>query len=152
MQPLNMRMEVAMAAEDEVWQALEQFYAALNRTLDGGDSGPMEQQISSQGSGVSAMHPFGGRMLGWEEVGASWEQAAQAFSDGQVALDELVVVPISEDAAYTLGTEHGQGRVGEERVRIEWRVTNIYRREAGEWKIVHHHTDFSSKVAEALGL
>ena len=26
-----------MAAEDEVRQALEQFYAALNRTLDGGD-------------------------------------------------------------------------------------------------------------------
>jgi hypothetical protein len=73
-----MRMEVAMAAEDEIRQASEQFYAALNRTLDGGDSGPMEQQIWSQGSDVSAMHPFGGRMLGWEEVGASWEQVAIA--------------------------------------------------------------------------
>jgi ketosteroid isomerase-like protein len=98
------------------------------------------------------MHPFGDRLLGWEEVRASWEQAAQAFSDGQVALDDMVVVPITEDAAYTLGTEHGQGRVGDELVRIEWRVTNIYCREAGGWKIVHHHTDFSSAVAEALGL
>jgi hypothetical protein len=97
-----------MAAEDEVRQASEQFYAALNSVLDGGDSGPMEQ-IWSHGSDVSAMHPFGGRMLGWEEVKASWEQAAQAFSGGQVALDEMVVVPISEDAAYTVGTEHGQG-------------------------------------------
>jgi hypothetical protein len=96
-----------MAAEDEVRQASEQFYAALNRTLDG-DSLPMEQ-IWSHGSDVSAMHPFGGRMLGGDEVRDSWEQAAQAFSGGQVALDEMVVVPISEDAAYTLGTEHGQG-------------------------------------------
>jgi ketosteroid isomerase-like protein len=139
-----------MAAEDEVRQASEQFYAALNRTLDG-DSSPMEQ-IWSHGSDVSAMHPFGGRMLGWEEVRDSWEQAAQAFSGGQVALDEMVVVPISEDAAYTLGTEHGQGSIGDATVGIDWRVTNIYRREADGWKIVHHHTDFSKEVAEALGM
>ena len=46
-----------MAAEDEVRQASEQFYAALNRTLDG-DSSPMEE-IWSHSSDVSAMHPFG---------------------------------------------------------------------------------------------
>jgi ketosteroid isomerase-like protein len=91
-------------------------------------------------------------MLGWGKVRDSWEQAAQAFSGGQVALDEMVVVPISEDAAYTLGTEHGQSRVGDETLRIDWRVTNIYRREADGWKIVHHHTDFSKEVAEALGM
>jgi ketosteroid isomerase-like protein len=139
-----------MAAEEEVRQASEQFYAALNRTLDG-DSSQMEQ-VWSHGSDVSAIHPFGGRMLGWEEVGASWEQAAQAFSGGQVALNEMVVVPISEDAAYTLGTEHGQASIGEQTVGIDWRVTNIYRREADGWKIVHHHTDFSSEVAQALGM
>jgi ketosteroid isomerase-like protein len=110
------------------------------------------EQIWSHGSDVSAMHPFGGRMLGWEEVRASWEQAAQAFSGGHVALGEMVVVPISEDGAYTLGTEHGQGSIGEQTVGIDWRVTNIYRREAGGWKIVHHHTDFSKEVAQALGM
>ena len=139
-----------MAAEDEVSQASEQFYAALNRTLDG-DSSQMEQ-VWSHGSDVSAIHPFGGRMLGWDEVRDSWEQAAQAFSGGQVALNEMVVVPISEDAAYTLGTEHGQASIGEQTVGIHWRVTNIYRREADGWKIVHHHTDFSSEVAQALGM
>jgi len=139
-----------MAAEDEVRQASEQFYAALNRTLDG-DSSPMEE-IWSHSSDVSGMHPFGGRMLGWEEVRDSWEQAAQAFSGGQVALDEIAVVPISEDGAYTLGTEHGQASIGEETVGIDWRVTNIYRRESDGWKIVHHHTDFSQEVAETLGM
>ena len=54
------------------------FYAALNSVLDGGDTGPMEE-IWSHGRDVSAMHPFGGRMVGWDEVGASWEQAAQAL-------------------------------------------------------------------------
>ena len=70
-----------MAAEDEIRQASEQFYAALNRALDG-DSSPMEE-IWSHGSDASAMHPFGSRSLGWEEVRAGWEQAAQAFSGGK---------------------------------------------------------------------
>src|SRR5215212_5366165 len=125
-----------MAVEDEVRQASEQFYAALNRLLNG-DPGPMEE-VWSHGSDAAGMHPFGGRALGWEEVRASWEQAAQAFSDGQVSLDELVVVPITDDVAYTLGTEHGQAKLGDESIRVDWRVTNIYRREGGEWKMVHH--------------
>jgi hypothetical protein len=58
-----------MAAEDEVRQASERFYAALNSTLDG-DSSLMEE-IWSHSSDVSAMHPFGGRMGGgWSLLGA----------------------------------------------------------------------------------
>ncbi len=139
-----------MALEDEIRQASEQFYAALNRVIDG-DPGPM-MEVWSHGSDVATLHPIGGRQTGWEEVRASWEQVAPAFSDGQISIEDLVVVPLSEDVAYTLGTENGQAKVGEQTVTIDWRVTNIYRREEGEWKMVLHHTDFSSEVAEALGL
>jgi hypothetical protein len=31
-------------------------------------------------------------------------------------------------------------------------VTNIYRREGGGWKMVHHHTDVSPAMVEALGM
>ena len=133
-----------MAVEDEIRQASEQFYAALNRTIINGDPGPMIE-VWSHGSDVTAMHPTGGRETGWEEVRASWQQAAQGMSvsGGQVSLEDLVVIPLSDDVAYTLGTEHGHLKVGNETVSIDWRVTNIYRREEGEWKMVHHHTDFS---------
>ena len=61
-------------------------------------------EVWSHGSDASAMHPFGSRSLGWEEVRASWEQAAQAISDGRVSdhqrgVDEEVVVPMGDDAA-----------------------------------------------------
>ncbi len=138
-----------MAVEDEVRQASERFYAALNRMLKG-EPGPMEE-VWSHGSDASAMHPLGDRSLGWDEVRAGREQASRAFSDGRVALDDSVVVPIADDAAYALGTEHGQAKLGGESVRIDWRVTNIYRREGGEWKVVHHHTDVSPAVVDALG-
>jgi ketosteroid isomerase-like protein len=137
-----------LAVEDEIRQASEQFYAALNRTING-DPGPM-MEVWSHGPDVTAMHPLGGRETGWEEVRASWEQVAQAFSDGQVSLDGLVVVPLSDDVAYTLSTENGQARLGDETIAIDWRVTNIYRREEGEWKMVHHHTDVSPALVEVL--
>jgi ketosteroid isomerase-like protein len=140
-----------MAAEDEVRQASERFYAALNRVLEESDTEPMGE-IWSHSSDVSAMHPFGGRMVGWEAVGDSWEQAAKAFSGGQVAVDDMVVVPISEDAAFTLGTELGQASIGDQTLRIEWRATNAYRRESDGWKMVHHHTDFSPEVSQALSI
>jgi ketosteroid isomerase-like protein len=135
--------------EDEVHQAAQQFYAAQTSGLNG-DPKPMEE-LWSHASDVSVLPPSGGRVLGWEQVKASWEHAAQAFSGGQVTLDEVVVVPITEDAAYTMGTERGHRKVGEKTIHFEGRVTNVYRREAGGWKIVHHHTDFSSEMIEALG-
>jgi ketosteroid isomerase-like protein len=98
-------------------------------------------EVWSHGSDVTAMHPPGGRELGWEEVRASWEQGAQGISEGQVSLDDLVILPIADDVAYTVGTEHGKVKVGGDTVGIDQRATNIYRREGGEWKIVHHHTD-----------
>ena len=137
-----------MAVEDEIRQASEQFYGALNREING-DPGPM-MEVWSHGSEVSTMHPLGGINVGWEDVRTGWEQAAQAISDGQVSLEDLVVVPLADDVAYTVGTEHGQAKVGGDTVGVDWRVTNIYRREGGEWKIVHHHTDVSPEVVEAL--
>ena len=137
-----------MALEDEIRQASEQFYAALNRMING-DPEPM-MEVWSHGSDLATMHPLGGRETGWEEVRASWEQVAQGFSDGQVSLDGLMIVPLSDDVVYTLGTENGQAKLGDETVGVDWRVTNIYRREEGEWKMVLHHTDVSPELVEVL--
>jgi ketosteroid isomerase-like protein len=136
-----------MTVEDEVRQTSEQFYASLNRLING-DPGPM-MEVWSHGSDVSTMNPRGRVNIGWEEVSAGWERATQLLSDGQVSVEDLVVVPLADDVAYTLGREHGQAKVGGEPVIIDWRVTTIYRREHGEWKVVHNHTDVSQTMAEA---
>src|SRR5918995_3311832 len=107
-----------MAVEDEIRQASEQFYEALNRTING-DSGSM-MEVWSHSSEVTTLHPLGGRETGWEEVRASWEQVAQEFSEGQVSIEDLVVVPVSDDVAYTLGTENGQAKFGDQTVAIDW--------------------------------
>jgi ketosteroid isomerase-like protein len=52
--------------------------------------------------------------------------------------------------AFEVGSEEGYTTLGGNRADVSQRVTNIYRREGGEWKIVHHHSDFSPAVTDAL--
>jgi ketosteroid isomerase-like protein len=55
---------------------------------------------------------------------------------------ELVAAGASGDLAYTLGYEHMTFSMGGGPVQpTTLRVTHIYRREGGEWKIVHRHAD-----------
>jgi ketosteroid isomerase-like protein len=136
-----------MSTEDEVGKASEQFYAALNRMV-GGDARPMSD-IWSQGAAVTAMHPIGGRHLGWDKVRESFEQVAQIAAGGRVRLDDQVI-QVTGDLAYELGSERGEAKFAGQQVTLDHRVTNVYRREAGGWKIVHHHTDVSPAMLEVL--
>ena len=138
-----------MATEDDVRQASDQFYAALNSLLNG-DAQPMTN-VWSHEQDVSTMHPLGGRELGWDAVRASWEGPAEALSEGSVRVSDLEVRGLG-DAAYTVGVEHVEATAGGRTIRSDFRVTNIYRREAGAWKMVHHHTDPDPSMQEALGL
>jgi ketosteroid isomerase-like protein len=136
-----------MSIEDEVQKASEQFYAALNHLVNG-DAGPLAD-IWSHSATVTTMHPIGGRQVGWDEVGGSWQQVAQLASGGQVKLSDQLI-QVSGEMAYEVGTEQGQAKLAGEQVPIENRVTNIYRREGGAWKIVHHHTDISPAMLDIL--
>src|SRR5687767_507080 len=136
-----------MSTEEEVRQASEQFYAALNRFLNG-DTEPM-MEVWSHGPEVTAMHEDPGRQVGWEEVRAAWEQIAGLVSGGQVTVHDLLV-RVGSDLAYTIGKERGEATLAGQQVQFEHRVTNIYRREAESWKMVHHHVDVSPAMLDGL--
>ncbi len=136
-----------MSTEDEVRKASEQFYAALNRMANG-DARPLAD-IWSQGADVTTMHPIGGREVGWDKVRASFAQVAEIASEGRIRLDDQLI-QVTGDLAYELGFERGQAKFAGQQVSLDHRVTNIYRREAGSWKIVHHHTDVSPAMLDVL--
>lgn len=136
-----------MSAEDEVRTASDQFYAALNR-MASGDAGPMAD-VWSHSATVTTMHPIGGREVGWDQVKGPWEQVAGLSSGGQVELSDQLIQVVG-DLAYEVGTEQGQVTLAGQQVSIDQRVTNIYRREGGVWKIVHHHTDLSPAMLDVL--
>lgn len=137
-----------MSTENEVRKASEQFYAALNRMVNG-DAGPLVD-IWSHSATVTTMHPIGGREVVWDAVRGSFEQVARLSSDGKVGLNDQFI-QVAGDLAYEVGFEHGQLKIAGQQFTIEQRVTNIYRREtAGGWKIVHHHTDVSPAMLDVI--
>jgi ketosteroid isomerase-like protein len=136
-----------MATEDDVRAASAQFYAALNRMANG-DAAALAD-IWSHGKTVTTLHPIGGRQVGWEAVRGSFEQVAQLASDGTIELKDQII-QVAGDAAYEVGVEQGRFTLNGEPVPIEHRVTNVYQREAGAWKITHHHTDTSPAMMDVL--
>jgi ketosteroid isomerase-like protein len=136
-----------MNPEEEVKQASDEFYAALNAVLSG-DVGPMEN-VWSHGPEVMIMHPLGGRQLGWAEARESWEQVAGAISDGEVTPTGLRVSVLG-DTAFTICVERGQAKIGEQTVEINIRSTAVYRRENGQWKMVLRHADIEPELQAAI--
>ncbi|HKF35456.1 MAG TPA: nuclear transport factor 2 family protein [Ktedonobacteraceae bacterium] len=79
---------------------------------------------------------------GWDEVSQLFRSLGTHFSDCTSSRFELVAAGVSGDLAYTVGYEHTS--VSWDGVPLEpyiLRATHIYRRENGEWKIVHRHAD-----------
>jgi ketosteroid isomerase-like protein len=136
-----------MSSEHEVRTASAQFYDALNSMMVG-DAAPLAA-VWSHSAGVSTMHPIGGRQTGWDEVRGSFEQVAQLASGGHAELRDQSI-QVAGDMAYEVGVERGQATLAGEQITIEQRVTNVYRREAEGWKIVHHHTDVSPAMLDLL--
>jgi len=136
-----------MSADHEVREASRKFYAALNRMANG-DAGALAD-IWSHDAGVTTMHPIGGREVGWDQVNASFTQVAQAAAEGRIELSDQLV-RVAGDLAYELGNEKGSFKLAGRAVSIDQRVTNVYRRQNGVWKLVHHHTDVSPAMVDVL--
>jgi ketosteroid isomerase-like protein len=136
-----------MSTENEVRNASDQFYAALNRLFNG-NADSMED-IWSHGSTVTVLHPIGNRAVGWDNVRESYQDIAQIAEEGQVALNDQIIQVIG-DFAYEVGIDHGQAIFAGHQVTLDYRVTNIYRHEEGGWKIVHRHADVSPTMLNFL--
>ena len=136
-----------MKAEDEVREASKQFYNALTRMTNGNTD--QIGEIWSHEETATAMHPIGGRDIGWKAVKKSFEQVAGLTSDGKVELKDQLIHVVG-DAAYEIGLETGQAKIAGNQVTFSHRVTNIYQRKNGMWKMIHHHTDTSPAMLEIL--
>jgi ketosteroid isomerase-like protein len=79
---------------------------------------------------------------GWDEVSQLFGWLGSHFSDCTSYRFELVAAGVSGDLAYTAGYEHTSASWdGVPMEPYVLRVTHAYRREDGEWKIVHRHAD-----------
>jgi len=133
-----------MSTEDDVRAVSDKFYSGLSRM----DVAALPE-IWSHSDDVTTMHPMGGEQVGWEEVRASFEGAAGLMTDSHVELVDQRIYA-GTDLAYETGIERGSAKLAGEPIEFEHRVTNVYRLEDGQWKMIHHHTDVSTGLVEIM--
>jgi ketosteroid isomerase-like protein len=66
---------------------------------------------------------------------------ADKFSDCTAYSYDLIAHGVSGDLAYTVGHERASMRVDGAPTDRVLRVTQVYRRESGVWKVIHRHAD-----------
>jgi len=140
-----------MPITDEFDQVIKQMGAA-NQHFYAGDSAPMKA-LWSHADDVTIFGGWGAYEQGWEQVGPRLDSAAARFRGGHGTIEPLVL-GMSGDLAYMVYLERGEVRVAGrgELSPMALRVTHIFRREEGAWKIIHRHADAVIEKIEATAV
>lgn len=112
-----------------------------DEALHNGDPEP-RLALWSRNDPVTVLGALGVARRGWDEVSETFRWIASRFSNSTSFRFELEAAHVDGDMAYTVGYEHSRFSIDggpEQPGRL--RVTHIYRREDGEWRIVHRHGD-----------
>ena len=130
-----------MAAVDDLDEVVEQSHLALGEIVKGNPE-PLKM-VYSHHEDVTLANPFGPPVRGWQQAAATMERAASNYRDGEIVGFENVAKYVNPALAYIVEVERYEAKVGggEELAPIDLRVTSIFRREDGVWKIVHRHAD-----------
>ncbi|WP_426998682.1 YybH family protein [Pseudarthrobacter sp. N5] len=132
---------IAPSFEDEV----ERYHRAVPE-ITRGNPEPVKE-LYSRLEDATLANPFGGVARGWAQIESRLEQAASHYSDGEMLGFETVVSYAARDTAYLVETEHFRAKVDDRDTPDEFalRVTSIFRREDGLWKLVHRHADTAAQ-------
>jgi ketosteroid isomerase-like protein len=75
-------------------------------------------------------------------VNSIYERDAARFTSGNTSF-EILQMAASDDIAYWVGFQQAMARLDGSTGKIPFtlRVTEVFRREGEEWKLVHRHAD-----------
>lgn len=124
------------------WDAAMTRLLAAQRDFVNGDASGL-QRLYSHREDVSVMGGFGGFERGWAEVGPRLAWAASHFHGGNYSQQEISAT-VGADHACLVSIERRARRPGTDGRPIpvmELRATQTFRREEGEWRLVHRHAD-----------
>jgi ketosteroid isomerase-like protein len=80
------------------------------------------------------------------ETHSVFRRLASSFAHAQDCEIELIAHGVSGELAYTVARERTSTTVRGEPRQYVLRVTQVYRREAGSWKVIHRHADNEESV------
>ncbi len=132
----------ATAADSGFRAFLREFEAATTDFLNGDARAWIAN--ASHADDVTLFSPFGQAGTGWAQVGPMYTRGASRLRPRGAKLSvEYLAVIVTGEQAYTVGIERKTFQVAatDSTVHDVTRATDIFRREAGHWKLVHRHMD-----------
>ena len=107
-----------------------------------GDFGPLEL-MSAQQSPATIFGPKGGCVRGPAQVNAVNATGARSFEPGGSNALETLHAAADNELAYWVGIQRAAVRLQghAEPAPMALRITEIFRRESGSWKLMHRHAD-----------
>ena len=100
-------------------------------------------ELSAQSSPATIFGPKGDCVQGAQEVNAANAAGARMFDHGSSTNFEVMHSASTDDIGYWTGIQRAhvrlKGKPGE--VEMDLRVTEIFRRKNGKWKLIHRHAD-----------
>jgi ketosteroid isomerase-like protein len=125
-------------------RAFEQFMKRREEAASAyinGEAAPLGRLVTRT-SPASFFAPMGGHVEGADRVFSRYERDATAFTPGSgEGRFEILQMAVSGDLGYWVGFQHATARVGGKTIPFELRVTEVFRREGDDWKLVHRHAD-----------
>jgi len=126
---------------NKAWEELMATAELANREMVRGNAQPLKE-LYSHSEDVTVLGGFGGFERGWIEVEPRLDWAASQFADGDFS-QQVVSSIVESDLAMIVTIERYEARVAKEQAKThdELRVTQVFRRENGQWRLVHRHGD-----------
>jgi len=113
-----------------------------------GDPAPLGKIATSEDP-ATFFPPNGDRVVGAQDVSRAHRAGAKAFASGGKGRFEVLASGSNGDLAWWSGVQHAtahlKGRKGA--VPMSLRTTEVFRREAGAWRLVHRHADVIDPTA-----
>lgn len=112
------------------------------RAYVNGDAGPLDRIVARNGT-ASFFPPNGGSEQGAKEVSARYDRDVKSFGQGGETQLEVLQSASAGDVGFWTGFQSAKVKMGgaTEAVAMKLRVTELFRRIGGEWKMVHRHAD-----------
>ena len=125
---------------------LEQRTAAAG-AYAAGDPAPVDALVAKEGA-ATFHSPLGDTVFGAAAVAARYRNDAASFKAGGVTRFEILQQEFSGDLGFWTGFQVATVQfAGQDKpIEMKIRVTEVFRRRDGEWKIVHRHADVPQKA------
>ena len=114
--------------------------ARIAAAYSSGDASPLNAIVAREGT-ATFFPPTGGSISGVNEVAARYNNDAKSLSPGSKSKLDVLQSGASGELAFWIGIQEFQGKIGGQDVNMRLRITELFRRNGDEWRLVHRHAD-----------